>query len=403
MSSKPIISQQCNTQTCWGPIDDSFSVEQDSSLTIPFSSLIKNDILLSGQSIKSYSYSGVYGGTVQQKTDSFVFTPSVKTGSSAGFKYGYTLTDGSVSHQGNININIERLRNIKAYIFDTEDQFNSWKNTYTPPSLSDVFKSWNRFSNYTAYYPSGTTPGGEAASWEMSGSDRFRCTVNSSYPTGFISPNKYDNYILESTFSSTANDDDMIGLVIAFNRLTDTNQYLTVCRAPGGVNPPDGGMFYIRYFYGSTNKYLKSTSTLVNNAKGNWSNVGSTRVRVERTKTGIICSATPFGSVDLNNSTSLILNFDDYSELSFCESPCNYGFVCWSQQYSSFTDVDFRGGDVDGSTAYVVNPNSVYKYVNDSWVKQSSTIQQGLGWPRTVTGVTTNKVYEIEQSTITTK
>lgn len=81
----------------------------------------------------------------------------------------------------------------------------------------DIFNKWGRFShNFSESQPANVT---ETQSWlydESTGD--IKSTVNSVTHIGFYSQEESDNYELDVKFTSTAADNDRIGVVIAFKR-----------------------------------------------------------------------------------------------------------------------------------------------------------------------------------------
>lgn len=236
---KPPEEEICNTQSCTKAVADTANCVQDSVVYITHEDLLANDITRFPPS-RFVGVSNPIGGTVENKGTYVEFHPNVKTGEVAGFNY--TIADSlDYESTGHVTVNILPLSTRTAYIF-SHDELMAFKAVYQPPSLAQIFNEWSRYCEYPtpgSYYPSGTPPQGEAASWEMISSSQFRCTVNSNAWTGFISPSKLDNYVHWATFSSTDdwNDDDFIGLVIAFKHTDDgTNHALIAVRVSGFSN-----------------------------------------------------------------------------------------------------------------------------------------------------------------------
>lgn len=84
-------------------------------------------------------------------------------------------------------------------------------------TFASVFNTWQRIShNNTLQFPANVA---EMNSWSYdSGTDAIQSTVNSATLIGMISLDRFDAYTFETTFSSTATDDDVIGMCAAFKR-----------------------------------------------------------------------------------------------------------------------------------------------------------------------------------------
>lgn len=79
------------------------------------------------------------------------------------------------------------LAQIDAYLFDSTAQLDSFKATNVPPTMQSVFNTWGRFSD-NAWYPSGTTPGGEAASWAYEEGSTSTTTQKQNLPIFGVKP-----------------------------------------------------------------------------------------------------------------------------------------------------------------------------------------------------------------------
>lgn len=405
--SKPISSQACNTQACVNVANDSFSTVQDSQIVILNSDLLSNDITyLPPLTIKSIS--NVVGGTATLSSTSVTFKPTAKAGKTAGFNYTVSDSQGNVG-TAYVTITILPLPDINAYIFSSAE-VEEFKESYTPPTLAEVFNSWHRFSDKTAYYPAGTTPAGEAASWEMSSETSFRCTVNSSSWTGFVSPSEVDNYIHTATLSSTATDDDVIGLVIAFKRIGSSNYALIAARESNGAPNLTGSTgFSIVYVKDSNTWTPDGTNTIlvakpegtVYKGAGGWSTYGPTVVKVERIGSIVRVYCSPFKSTTIDANSKLEINLNDYSYLSWALDKCSYGYTCLSQQYSSFTDVKIEGL-TNANQILDFEKNQVWDWnaSTSSWVLSSETIQSIYGWPRVIISETDGTKYQINENSI---
>jgi hypothetical protein len=295
------------------------------------------------------------------------------------------------------------LPELEAYIFNTEE-LEVFKTSYTPPTLAEVFNSWDRFSNHTEYYPGGTPPQHEAAAWERYGQG-FRCTINSGTWTGFVSPKNYTNYVHDCVFSSVAADNDCIGSVVAFKRENNINHTLVAIREPGGVpwftSSTCWSLAYVlNTNYGSPNIVVKTVALPSIKKQGNWSVVGQTRVRVERIGSMIRATCSQFGSTELVSESLLEIDLNDYSYLSWALDGAKYGYTCFSQQYSTFSNVQFDGG-TNADQLFDLTLNCVWNFVNGVWVKDTtSTIQSLTGYPRTIVNPINGKRYRIKADSI---
>lgn len=387
-----------------------FTVMQGNELFIAFADILQNDIYETP--IKEINIVGdVLGGSIQQKENQFLFMPAARFGEEAGFKYILVDEKGKKSHPPcPVTINIEMLPNVEAYLFP-EEELDAFLNNYVPPTFAEIFKSWPRFSN-SAYFPSGTTPTGEAASWEMMSTDQVRCTVNSNYPTGFIAPDSFTDYEFQADLSSSrTDDDDVSGLIIAFARINNTNHALWAIREPGGVmNWTNHKQFAIGHLTNSSWTLIKDapgTKCFNGAVKANagawqcWGNQSPTRMKVTRRGNLIKVQASPWKSLDLSAGETIEINLDDYPALSWAKAKLPYGYACYSQQYSTYSNVKFTGaGALDTQYVYNLTNGQALEFINGKWTYTGKSVQDILNYPREVINPLNGKKYIVEKDHI---
>lgn len=155
------------------------TVTQGETVTTTFNEILSQSYGDNLSFVGLINDSTVNGITTVDTTNKFItFKSTGLTGDKAGYRYEIKDNNGFKSI-GNVQCVVQRLPNIEAYFYTSLAEAQQFMNTHIPPSLADVFNSWNRFSNGNKYYPSGTTPAGEAASWKMISANQFACTVNS--------------------------------------------------------------------------------------------------------------------------------------------------------------------------------------------------------------------------------
>lgn len=101
--------------------------------------------------------------------------------------------------------------------------------------MSDVFVNWKRVSHGTnGLFPSMPS---ELTSWTYNpATDKIACSINSASMLGLISPYSFDEYTFDVVLSSTNNDDDSMGLVLAFKSVNGIEHTLIAQVTPGGHN-----------------------------------------------------------------------------------------------------------------------------------------------------------------------
>ncbi len=366
--------------------------------------------------------------------------------------------------------------------------FDAMKNYYKPASMSDIVNTWARFQDTSYYWESldsivntsstaytwtliadedgdgyidGDTDGdgtddnntyfdtrmGNSSSYtriygDIDGDgfidERFMQTQNGSR-NGFISPDKYANYTHEVTlWSADPSDDDMLGVVVAFERTATTNNVLWVGRTRDGVYPYNNWGLY----YNTT----QIADFAIGTTGGNWGGISSgtpdsnstddylSRVKIVREGDTITAVCTDWitgvenyselgvtgGSYEYLDESLITIDLANdqatfngstvsTSDLSGFEGESAYGYTNYSQAMSTYLDVNFDGGASadtiikltggDGSSYW--DGSEVWKYQNGSWEKQTGlTAQDELGYVREVTNPLNNLTYLFKQDQI---
>jgi hypothetical protein len=102
-------------------------------------------------------------------------------------------------------------------------------------SFDTVYNKWSRFSHGTnGLFPS--VPA-ELDGWSYdSATDSIASTINSVSVIGIVSQDRFDSYEFETIMKSNNNDDDGIGMVLAFKKVGDKEHTVTVMVSGGGMN-----------------------------------------------------------------------------------------------------------------------------------------------------------------------
>lgn len=382
-------------------VNDVYSVIQWNTLNLTKTQLLSNDVGLN----PPLTFVEIVPGTISRGNinisgDNISFVGTGFAGQPAGFQYRIKDSKNNMS-VGSVSIDVLELPQIEVYLFSTVEA-TAFMNSYIPPTLTQIYNTWARISNNGLYFPPGTTPTGEAASWELYGSG-FRCTVNSVYLTGFISPKAYDTYTHEATLSSVAADNDTIALIIAFKRDGTTNRVLLAIREPGGMTGYTGSTSWslATNINGTISVIAKLTSYSIVQKLANWPQAGNTRVRVERIGSMITAYCSQFATTNILTASKLEIDLNNYPELAWALEKCPYGYACQSQQYSTYSNVVFEGG-MNANEIFDFDLNCTWEYVGGVWTKNTSkTIQSALGYPRTVINPENGYTYRIEQNSIT--
>jgi hypothetical protein len=413
---------------------DTASVRQGDSVFLTTAELLTNDV---GTGLTLVSVGNPVGGTVSESSGTITFVSTGIAGNPAQFNY--TIQDNlSTQATGTVFITVNPLAPTQAYVYDDQAAFDAKRVVYAPPTVQTVFDTWSRFlygnvSGSDLFWTDASQATGTAAAWVLLNDDisgdgvpdpRFAVTENGSF-NGFLSPGQIDDYTHEVTLISTASDDDLNGVVIAFEHENGNNHVLYAGRSKAGY-APNAGWGLLEGDYG----------TLVNldigGTDGNWSGQAS-RVMVVRQGdlVTLYCTtwftdyynppaydANSWIEIDLSSTSDNIrwkvsgvtqtMSYD----LTRYQGPRSYGYVNSSQDASTFLDVSFDGGLADDTLILLTSKDAtedvwydseVWKYLSGAWTQTSSTIQDELGFVRDVTNPDTTTTYTIRAAEVELK
>lgn len=289
---------------------------------------------------------------------------------------------------------------VNAFLFNNITQANTFMSGYVPPSPLDVFNSWGRFSA-NDWYPSGTPPAGEAASWLYNSTlGRIESTANTSTYVGFVSPEQLSNYTLEVTVGSDNTDDDLIGVVVAFKRDTTTNQNIWLHAIRGHNNAAN--KWFLRGFVGTTatavlaEKNSSIAMAYTNSTYQGWQESGPVRIRIERNGNIIKAYTSQAGSLTIDPATEMVLDLTTVPTLAPLLGAQSYGYICQSQAQAFFSNTLLQGGSNE-STVYFYTGSTYYKYTHNgtSWVQTTVDWRSELGYPRDIYNPYTGQTFHI--------
>lgn len=250
-------------------------------------------------------------------------------------------------------------------------------------SFSEVFDSWLRFSRRSGYNDDAIPE--ELEAWVyLPEEDLIRCTLNTESVVGFISPERYDQYTLETVLSSVDKDDDFIGVVIA--HATDElgrNHILTAMRSGMGIAPlvidknPTGHNTrhynVAAVFEGLTwiNGTL-ATGPGPNGGNGGWSDIpDGVRLKVTRKGDLITVETSQFGESEYFAPATTLIDLASDPELAVFRGPQRFGYVACSQKYATWKVLQ-RPSQL--SPVYDLNEGKYYQYNGNEWVAETKSI-----------------------------
>lgn len=276
----------------------------------------------------------------------------------------------------------------KGSIIETDSELAIQKGLVE--NFGDIFNYWTRISRGGASYSDAYLPS-ELNGWQYNAStDRIACTINSAWLVGFISPDKFDSYVLDVQLSSTANDDDFIGVIIAHARdpVTGNTHTLAAMRGANGSPPIT---VYKDYVLTAPRPYMKAykwdglnfpDGTVATPGKlgGNW-NIAPLGCRLRVTRKGDIITVETgqFGTTTLFDPAKIEFDLSTDPQLEVFRGPQSYGYCAQSQQWSTYAVTErptLRYPIID------IRDWTTWTYNDGTWVSQPNTkdalIAQGL-------------------------
>ncbi len=283
----------------------------------------------------------------------------------------------------------------KAAIVETDEELEDTKGKIV--DFSDVFNTWYRFSHDTSNNQPANKS--ETQSWNYS-NGIINSTVNSTTYIGFVSKDIYDIYTHEVTLKSSDSDNDRIGVIIAFAK--DNNGIEHTLSALRDMET--GTNWFLVYDYcKSTQQILSYKQSITGDIRTGWNAIpNGSKIRIKRNKNLIEAYASPFNSTEIDESSKLTLDLNSDSKFDIFKNPCAYGYSCYSQNKSMFTDVLFYE-----SNAFLGNDNNIIDIrTGDVWIKNNGKwaidttkdISSVIGIDKVVFNEYTNKIFYIKDN-----
>lgn len=386
---------------------DTSTVRQGEEIYLSIASLMAND---EGNNLTFIDVANPVNGTLLQVDDNITFTSTGLAYQVAQFEY-IIEDDIGTRATGTVVISVDPLPEVEAFVYEDIDTFNEQKTVYAPPTMNTVFNSWGRFDGNNFFADknaAGITANANA--WEfLSDPTRVSMPRNVTPYNGFVSPQELEDFTFEATVTSPHNDNDNIGLVIAYVRIDNINYSLTAVRTRGGMEPKDGWGIMYNVEDGPTHGNsglggrIIEQKVIGTKTTANWSGVTS-RIKVVRSGDLITCYATDWNdTANYDASSKIEVNLADDPDLVKFRGAKPYGYMSFSQPNSTYLDINFDGG-LDTSTMMFIDWDTgtvqVWTYNVDHWDITTKSIQEVLGYVRIVTNPVTGKRYLIKENSI---
>lgn len=273
----------------------------------------------------------------------------------------------------------------KGAIVETEAELVAQKGLVE--NFGEVFNYWTRISRGGSVYGD-SYHASELLGWRYdSAKDRIVCTINSVGLVGFISPEKYDDYVIDTQLTSSGVDDDFIGLVIAHARdpVTGFTHTLTAIRGANGSPPlavvKDYGlntvMTYIKAVKWDGLNFPNGTVAEPGKLGGTW-NVAPIGCRLKVTREGdlITVETGQFQTRTLFEPAKIQFDLSTDPQLTIFRGPQSYGYCALSQPEATWEVTSrptIRYPIID------IRDWSLWNYINETWVKSNSSKDALIG------------------------
>jgi hypothetical protein len=314
--------------------------------------------------------------------------------------------------RGYIN-NTGELPEATALVYSDPTQAQNALATVSEPTQQEIFNQFGIFAVAGAtqsYYPTkADAPNTDPYStWVYDTNlNAIVQTANTSFYTGFVSPEYLDRYVLEVTVTSPVADDDIIGVVAAHFWDADNGENYTISfDVNNGGSGQLGPIVANKNHRGTGAKILGVSNhdvTYANASGGNGWSGRRMRVKVERNQNIIKMVATKWDVLDTYDPASeIIIDLNADPDLSMFLGPKSYGYSTLSQPNSTFENISFTGG-VNYDFVVDMQNQIVYRYnvVTLQWESTGITIQDFYGYPRTVRNPNTGETFYITKNAVT--
>jgi len=378
--------------------------------------------------------------------------------------YGLPNEGEAASFTSSVNI-LPLLQQFNTKVYTTADElaFNrELAVRFVPQSARDIFNSWPRaersmFWENKAHidrqppdWPVRSAAQNAAKQWIFyENPDRVNQPQNSSYQNHFISPDSLENYTFESTLFSSDGDDDVNGLVIAFDNTAESincqvigdhelsecihpdignisrvANFLVVTRQTMGTRGNGVSWLHPKFAVYNLRHYRRGTSEIRSQERVGFVTIPQdintvgwsrqyTRVKVVRDGDDISVWATPFQDIkpDPENPQyhpePIELNLMDHVSYHKYAGEKRYGYTNLSQRSSQYYDNILSGGSLERRDVQILfdldsgDVTKYYKKTDGDPIEQNvARLQSDIGYLRPLYNEETGEKYLLMQDGI---
>lgn len=207
--------------------------------------------------------------------------------------------------------------------------------------MDDVFYNWKKFSHSGTSQPANVN---EMNGWIYDEQTKEIITLtNSNTFIGAISPNYYNKYEFETTVRANNNDNDRMGVILAFAIDENGKEHtLSALR-----NHEQSWHWAIWYNYRQSNAVMLASMNLsaLGETTLNWKNYypNGSRIKAIRDEDYFEVYCSIAGTNNILQETKLTIDLNDYPYLSIFKGPKQIGVCAQSQERTALSVQSFKG------------------------------------------------------------
>ena len=239
----------------------------------------------------------------------------------------------------------------------------TWSEVSLGETLEEIYQRGLVFSHYSGSW-SNLYSSSEANAWYWDNTlQSFVQPQNTTYFTGFVTENFYDNYDHTVTLRSTDSDNDVNGVVIGlvFDENGNPHTLSALCTRAGFSSVGNWALAY--------DFYLPDQQILFNAGNGSggtvpsgggsdgWNNTpNGIAVRVTKNGNIITAACSNWNSPSsINEATTITINLDDYAWGYLFKGSVRYGYCNLSQASSFFQDIEFNSANAASASKFLAS------------------------------------------------
>lgn len=295
-------------------------------------------------------------------------------------------------------------RTAAGLVFRTTKEADMFRSIHEPTDAQAILNDWPRVDQLT-YFSDPATATGESADWSYdSTQDSFVQPQNSATTLAILSPVKLTSYTFETTLTSPAADDDLIGIALAADVINGEVNILYAWVNAGGLGPHSFFVSFLDPSSGNYGELIEGNDVLASYRNADdgdgWSGK-KVKVRAARSGGVINVKCSDWDGSSLLDSTEIEVNLSDLPRNGpLLAEGARYGFSTQSQANSTYLGYTIRSGDIEDNTkVYSEDDNRRWVYGSGSW-SQSGTAYDDFSEVDLVRNRLTKEYFTVNSSTL---